>query len=78
MFLTVCNNHEYIYIFKTNNTLLFLFLSKAGCCSRCAYREWRLVGDKLQLFCFKDYDALLATRPAVCTRVLHTINYKTN
>ncbi|XP_026813704.1 uncharacterized protein LOC113554175 isoform X4 [Rhopalosiphum maidis] len=38
---------------------------KTGCCSRCAFREWRLVGDKLQLFCFKDYDALIATRPAI-------------
>lgn len=44
---------------------MFLYLLKAGCYSRCAFREWRLVGDKLQLFCFKDYDALLATRPAV-------------
>lgn len=50
------------------NDIVFLYLLKAGCCSsKCAFREWRLVGDKLQLFCFKDYDALIATRPAVYT-----------
>ncbi|VVC39842.1 SOCS box domain,Ankyrin repeat-containing domain [Cinara cedri] len=36
------------------------------CCTDvCAYKEWRLSGDKLLLYCFKNYDDMLATRPAI-------------
>lgn len=59
-------------IFSKYLIMCFCIPLKAGCYSRCAFREWRLVGDKLQLFCFKDYDALIATRPAV-NKLLLTI-----
>jgi hypothetical protein len=68
----------WIILFIPNFNDVFLYLLKAGCYSRCAFREWRLVGDKLQLFCFKDYDALLATRPAVSQLLFSYYNFSRN